>query len=79
MNRDEEKRGEIKSPARELRRSIHADLADVPFCTRAEAAEGVGRVPLGIHRRPILSRDLAERHARKVADMRAGAYPSTRA
>lgn len=46
----------------------------VPPFARVEApGAGIsGDVPPGIHRRPILSRDLAERHARKVADMRVG-------
>lgn len=50
----------------------------VPFSIRAEAAvpEYPEKYHRGIHRRPILSRDLAERHARKVADMRVGVYIS---
>jgi len=65
---------------RRVAASTIADLAGMPmlapFSIRAEAT---GPRVSGIHRCPISSRDLAEHHARKVADMRVGAYPSTRA
>lgn len=52
----------------------------VPLSARAEATvpEYPETYHQGIHRHPILSRDLAERHARKLADMRVEVYISMR-
>lgn len=52
----------------------------VPLSARAEATvpEYPETYHRGIHRRPILSRDFAERHARKVADMYIKVYMSMR-